>query len=79
MYNNKHAWVLNRIQLFVTPCALACQASLSMGVSRQEYQSGLPFPPQGHLPYLGIKLPLLRILHWQADSLPLHHLRSPNI
>ena len=32
MYNNKHACVRNRIQPFVTPCTLACQASLSTGV-----------------------------------------------
>ena len=31
------------------------QAPLSMGFSRQEYWSGLPFPPPGHLPDPGIK------------------------
>ena len=30
-----------------TPWTVACQASLSMGVSRQEYWSGLPFPSPG--------------------------------
>ena len=29
---------------FVTPWTVACQAPLSMGFSRQEYWSGLPFP-----------------------------------
>ena len=29
---------------------VACQAPLSMGFSRQEHWSGLPFPPPGHLP-----------------------------
>ena len=29
---------------------VACQAPLSMGVSRQEYWSGLPFPPPEDLP-----------------------------
>ena len=33
----------------------ACQAPLSMEFSRQEYRSELPFPPPGHLPYLGIE------------------------
>ena len=33
----------------------ACQAPLSMGFSRQEYWSGLPFPPPGDLPDLGNK------------------------
>ena len=28
----------------VTPWTIACQAPLSMGFSRQEYWSGLPFP-----------------------------------
>ena len=31
------------------------QASLSMGFSRQEYWSGLPFPPPGDLPDPGMK------------------------
>ena len=34
---------------------VACQAPLSMGFSRQEYWSGLPFPPSGDLPDPGIK------------------------
>ena len=33
----------------------ACQAPLSMGFPRQEYWSGLPFPPPGHLPHPGTK------------------------
>ena len=33
------------IQLFVILWTVACQASLSMGFSRQEYWSGLPCPP----------------------------------
>ena len=46
---------------------VARQAPLSMGISRQEYWSGLPFPSPGDLPDLGIKpgSPPL-----QADSLP---------
>ena len=32
-----------------------CQAPLSMGFSRQEYWSGLPFPPPGDLPHPGIE------------------------
>ena len=38
-----------------TPCAIACQALLSMGFSRQEYWSGLWFPSPGDLPNLGIE------------------------
>ena len=37
-------------QPFVTPWTIACQASLSMGSSKQEYWSGLPCPPPGDLP-----------------------------
>ena len=46
---------------------VACQAPLSMGFSRQEYWSGLPFPSAGDLPNPGIepRSPAL-----QADSLP---------
>ena len=43
------------VQLFATLRTVACQASLSMGFSRQEYWSGLPFPPPGDLPDPGIK------------------------
>ena len=49
----------------------ARQAPLSTGLSRQEYWSGLPFPPQGDLPDPGIELHLLCLLHWQESSLPL--------
>ena len=39
----------------VTPWTAAHQAPLSMGFSRQEYWSGLPFPPPGALPDPGIE------------------------
>ena len=41
---------LSRIQLFVTPQTVAYQAPLSMGLSRQEYWSGLPCSSPGDLP-----------------------------
>ena len=44
-----------RVQLFVTLWAVARQAPLSLGVSRQEYWSALPCPPPGDLPNPGIK------------------------
>ena len=37
------------------PWTVACQAHLSMGFSRQEYWSGLPFPSSGELPYQKIE------------------------
>ena len=39
----------------MTPWAVTRQAFLSVGFSRQEYWSELPFPPPGHLPDPGIK------------------------
>ena len=38
---------LSHVQLFVTPWTVACQAPRSMGLPRQEYWSGLPFPSPG--------------------------------
>ena len=53
--------------LFRTPWTVALQDPLSMGVSRQEYWSGLPFPPPGNFPNPGIKP---RSPALQVDSLP---------
>ena len=46
---------LDRVQLFVTQWTVAYQAPPSMGFSRQEYWSGLPFPSPGDLPNPGIE------------------------
>ena len=46
---------LSLIWLFATPWTVAYQASLSVGFSRQEYWSGLPFPSPGDLPNPGIE------------------------
>ena len=60
-------WTLSHVRLFVTQWTVVCQAPLSMGFSRLEYWSVLPFPPPGDLPNPGIepRSPTL----W-ADSLP---------
>ena len=46
-------------QLCPTPCDpvdyIVCQPPLSMRFSKQEYQSGLPFPSPGYLPDPGIE------------------------
>ena len=57
---------LSRVQLFATPWTVAYEASPSMGFSRQEYWSGVPFPSPGDLPDPGIepRSPAL-----QADAL----------
>ena len=56
----------------VTPWTVACQDPLSMEFSRQEYWSGLPFPPPGDLPDPGIepRSPALQAddMHMQSTS-----------
>ena len=47
--------LLSCVRLFAIPWTVACQAPPSMGFSRQEYWSGLPFPSPGDLPDAGIK------------------------
>ena len=58
--------LLSRVRLFEIPWTVAHQAPPSVGFSRKEYWSGLPFPSPGDLPDPGIELgsPVL-----QADSL----------
>ena len=46
---------LSRVRLFATPWTVAHQAPPSMGFSRQEYWSGVPFPSPGDLPNPGIE------------------------
>ena len=66
---------LSSVGLFATPWTVAQQAPLSMGFSRQEYWSGLPFPSPGDLPDPAIKpgFPAL-----QADALPSEPPGKPN-
>ena len=54
------------------PWTVALQVPLSMGFSRQEYWTGLPFPSPGIFLTQGSNLCLL---DWQVDSLPLSHQR----
>ena len=54
------------VQLSVTLWTVACQAPLSMGFSRQEYWSGLPWTPPRDLPNSGIETSSPAL---QADSL----------
>ena len=58
---------LSRVRLFMTPWSVAYQAPQSMGFSKQEYWSGLPFPSPGDLSDPGIEpgSPTL-----QVDALP---------
>ena len=50
----------SHVQLFATPCSVACQAPLSMGFSRQEHWSGFSCLPPGYLPNPGIEPTSLR-------------------
>ena len=59
MFEHLNNWLLNCLLLLfscqvlsdsVTPWTVARQAPQSMGFSRQEYWSGLPFPSLGDLP-----------------------------
>ena len=62
----------SHVPVYVTLWIVACQVPLSMGFSRQEYWSGLPFSSPGNIPDPGIKpVPLTSNLHWQVSSLPL--------
>ena len=66
---------LSHVRLFATLWTVPCQAPLSMGFSRQEYWSGLPFPSPGDLPDPGIEpssptlkadaLTYLGLPHWR--------------
>ena len=59
--------LLNHVWLLMTPWTVAYQIHSSMGLSRQEYRTGLPFLSSGDLPNPGIK-PRSPVL--QVDSLP---------
>ena len=61
----------SRVRLCATLWTVAHQPPLSMGFSRPEYWSGLPWPPSGIFLTQGSNLCLLSLLCWQAGSLPL--------
>ena len=62
-----------------TRCDLAYQAPLSMRFFRQDYWSGLPFPPPGDLPDSGVKLVCPKSPELQVDSLPQSHQGSASV
>ena len=55
--------LLSHVWLSATPWPVAHQAPLSMGFSRREAWSGLPFPPPDDFPTQGMNLCLLKFLH----------------
>ena len=72
--------MLSRVQLFATLWTVTYQASLSMGFSRQENWSGLPFPSPGYLPDPGIepRSPALQadVLPSEPPGKPLYYIKS---
>ena len=63
----RKSYSLSHVQLLANPWTVARQAPLSIGFSKLEYWSGLPFPSSGHLPDPGIEPGSAAL---QADSLP---------
>ena len=63
------------VPLFVTLWTIVFQAPLSMGFSRQEYWSGLLYPPPGGLLDSGIEPVSPAVPALKVDSLPLSHRR----
>ena len=62
--------VLSCIQLFTTPSGVVRQDPLSMALSRQEFQSGLPFPPS-KIPIFGLEIKEIHLISFQrASKLP---------
>ena len=55
MIQDSEVQSLSRVQLFATPWTVAYKAPQSMGFSRHEYWSGLPFPSPADLLNPGIK------------------------
>ena len=66
----------SHVQLFSTPWTVAFQALLSMGFSRQEYWSELPFPSPGDLPHPGFEPGLV---HCRPILYQLSHQGSPDL
>ena len=66
-HSNVKVKSLSRVRLCVTLWTVAYQTPPSMGFSRQEYWSGLPFPSPGDLPEPGIETKSPEL---QADALP---------
>lgn len=62
------SFVSKSLQLLATLWIIPCQTTLSIGFSREEYQSAMPCPPPGvSLLIKGSKWCLLCLLHWQMS------------
>ena len=69
-HGHVHAKSFQLSQLFATLWTVACQAPLSMGLSRPESWSGVPFPSLGDLPNPGIELvsPVLTVMFFTIST-----------
>ena len=76
-YHFSQCCALSRVRLFAVIWTVARQAPLSMGFSRQEYWSGLPFSSLGDFPNPGIESTCPVSPALQADSLPIEPLGRP--
>ena len=76
MHSRVHAQSPSHVQLFCDAMDYNQPGSPSLGFSRQEYWSGLPFPPPGDLPDPGIELTSPAAPALTGGSLPLSHLGS---
>ena len=74
IYIYMRACVISHVWFFVIPWTAACQGPLSMGFSRQEHDSGLPFLPPGGPSNPGIKCTSPTSPAALAESFPLCHL-----
>ena len=70
--------MLNHVWLFATPWAVVRQAPRSWNFPGKNTGVGCHFLLQGISPAQGLNPFLLHLLHWQADSLSLSHVGSPN-
>ena len=76
-FSERSAQLLRHVQLSFNPLDCSPPGTSVHGILQQGYWNGLIFSPPGDLPNPGANRCLLCLLHWQVNSLPLHHLRSP--
>ena len=69
--------VLSHVRLFATPWIVAYQALCGWNFPGKNTGVDCHFLLQRSIPTQGSDLRLLPLLHWQAGSLPLHHLMPP--
>ena len=79
LFLSPYAFVLSCVQFFATSWTVACQAPLSMELSRQELLEWVAMPSSSGSCWSRDWTCVSCFLLWQANSLPLHHLGSTPI